>query len=364
MYKIYIRLFGDTDWTLIHSPALANNNIIVFSPRITQELNKAGSLTFTVPDTHPQYSNIKPLATEIKVYDGDERIFWGRVLDTKRDFYRRKEVHCESELAFLNDVIMRPYSFQSTVRAFFERLLLQYNIVASESRRLRVGNCTVTDSNDNIVRASQVYPSVWGEMEEKLIKNLGGYLIPRVVISSGKELTYLDYLASPGTDSGQEIRFGQNLIDIEDFLDGSSAYSRIVPIGYVVDNETAERLTIKSVNDDLDYLRDTTTEQEYGVVEQMVQWDDVTIASNLKAKGQAELIRNVLYIRTITISAVDLHLLNVNTGALRIGNRYMVVSPPHGFSSYFLLSKCTLNLDDPSKSVYTFGRTRKTLTGG
>lgn len=372
MYKIYARLYSaqnNGDWVCIHAPTLANQHLIVVEPVITLELNKAGSLKFIMQDDHPYYSIVKPLATEIKVYDNDKRIFFGRVLDTKRDFYRRKEVHCESELAFLNDVVIRPYDVQQfSVAQYFAYLLRRYNENASAARQLQTGYCNVVDSNDSIVRSTYAYPTVWEEMKKKLLENehLGGYLIPRCEIENGEEVTYIDYLAGEVGTGSQVIRFGQNLIDLDDFLDGADTYSQIVPLGYVTDNNTQARLTIRTVNNNKDYLQDDTALGLYGVIQRSVVWDDVTEAQNLKSKGTALLASGKQFARTINISAIDLHLLNVNTDALQLGYEYEVVSAPHGYISgnTFILSKMKLDLNNPDKSSYTFGKTIATLTGG
>lgn len=363
MYKIY------ANGQLIHSENLATSKLVVFFPRLSMEVNKAASLEFVIPDDNPRYSIVKPLSTEIKVYDGNTRIFWGRVTKTTRDFYRRKTVHCESELAFLNDVVVRPYTHEGSVENYFKAMLNQYNAIASSSRQLRIGNCTVVDSNDLIVRENNTYPTVWQEINGKLLGKLGGYLIPRYEIENGVEVTYLDYLASAGGQGDQVIRFGKNLLDLEDYIDGTQTYSIIVPLGHVVDTGTSTRLTIKDVNSGNDYITNNSAASLFGKIEKAIQWDDVTEASNLLTKGNQELSRGINFSQTFTISAVDLHLLDVNVDALKLGYNYRVVSAPHGLlnsqnNNTFMLSKCDINLSNPDQSTYVFGKTKTTLTGG
>lgn len=58
---------------------------------------------------------------------------------------------------------------------------------------------------------------------------------------------------------------------------------------------------------------------------------------------------------TLSISAVDLHYINVNTERINLGDQIRVVSLPHGLDTFFLCSKVVLHFDDPSSDEYTLG---------
>lgn len=361
----YIKYDGVT----VSSPSLADNGYFVFSPTLTQELNRADKLVFTVPEKNPVYSNLTAMQKIVTVYEDGVRLFKGRIIQTAKDFYKQKKVTCEGELAFLNDAVLRPYTFQGTVAAYFTMLVNAYNTAASEDKKIYPGNCTVTDSNNNIVRSNENYVTVWSEVYDKLLKKLGGFLSLRVAVENNVEKTYLDYLAVSGGSGSQVIRFGENLLDLTDYIEGDDLYTRIVPLG-AKDDETGLYLTIESETaGHVDYLVNTVAEAIFGRIERVVRWEDVTHADNLKNKAQAELNANFANTQTITISAIDLHLLNVSTDALRLGMYYRVVSVPHGLTTeldnnLFPLSKAQIRLDDPSQSRYTFGRIQPTLTGG
>lgn len=65
---------------------------------------------------------------------------------------------------------------------------------------------------------------------------------------------------------------------------------------------------------------------------------------------------------SIELSAADLHNLNVDIEAFRIGDNVEVMSKPHGLRRYFLLSKLHLALDSVSSCSMTLGATFKTFT--
>lgn len=65
---------------------------------------------------------------------------------------------------------------------------------------------------------------------------------------------------------------------------------------------------------------------------------------------------------SIELSAADLHNLDVNIEAFRIGDNVRVISKAHGLDRYFLLSKLSLALDSVSSCSMTLGVTFKTFT--
>lgn len=352
MYKIFINNHQ------LYIPLYIGMGYVVINPTISLELNTAGSMRFTVPYNHPAYGEVIPLSGDIEAYEDDDMLFSGRIIDVTRDFNNQKAVVCEGNLARLNDAILRPYSYTGTVAGYVTYLIGQYNAVSNWP--IAVGNITVTDPNDTIVRENNNYPTVWEEVSDKLLKLLGGY----VSLRKENGVWYFDYTADSGVNGDQIIRFGVNLIDLDDSLTGEETFTRVVPLGAVVDEDTGERLTIKSVNGGLDYLEDQDAVDSYGVIERVVEWDDVTQAANLKTKAQAVLDDAVTQQQSITLSAVDLYDLGYDEARFRVGNKYMVQSTPHGISARFPLVKATINIQNPSSSVYVFGRTQKTLTGG
>ena len=94
MYAIY------SDGDLLYAPNMTNLGYICTSPKLTMELNKAGSLEFTLPATNPSYNAYSKLKSIISVEENGNSIWRGRVLDDTKDIYLNKDVMCEGELAF------------------------------------------------------------------------------------------------------------------------------------------------------------------------------------------------------------------------------------------------------------------------
>lgn len=367
MYTIY------ADSSLVYAPNLANEEdggYAVIDPVVTSELNAVGSAEFKMPEINPMYDGISKLKSIIKIYDERieagistrRRIFRGRVLDDEADLWNRKDVYVEGELGFLNDSRVRPYTFTGSVSDYFAFLVNQHNSQVEAEKQFRVGRCTVTDANDYITRESSDYPKTWQEMKDKLLDLLGGYLITRYEVENGQEVEYIDYLAVSGGLSEQDIVFAENLLDIKNFVDATDVYTVLIPLGKS-DANTGERLTIKAVNDNKDYIESDIGIALYGRITNVITWDDVTEAQNLLSKGQTQLAEGILSSITINIGAFDLHLLSIDTEAIKVGKYNRVISVPNKISAPFQCIKTKVNLKDPGRSEYTFGAAMATLTG-
>ena len=355
MYTIYI------DGALLYSPNLAEDGYAVTGPKVKLALNSVSSLECTIPTHNPLYNGISKLKSVVKVYDGDARIFRGRVIDDEKDFYNRKKITAQGELAYLNDSIIRPYEYTGTVAGYFTMLVNQHNAQMDAGKQFLVGNVTVTDANDYIVRASTEAMKTWSEMKSKLLDILGGYIIPRYEVVNGVEVEYLDYLVDSGGQNGQPIIFAENLLDLEQYIDASEVCTVLVPYGKS-DGDTGVRLDIKSVNDGKDYIESATGISLFGRVVGTEVWDDVTQASNLLTKGQAFLDSLILMAVHLKLKAVDLSRLGASVDAIRIGEYNRVVSPPHGIDAWYQCSGITLRLDKIDGSEFSFGATGTTLT--
>lgn len=62
-------------------------------------------------------------------------------LKEKIDFYKRKHIKCEGQLAYLNDSIQRPAEYHdATVRGYLETLIRNHNSQVDKSKQFEVGN--------------------------------------------------------------------------------------------------------------------------------------------------------------------------------------------------------------------------------
>lgn len=349
MYKIYAG-----QW-LLHDDRL--EELKVLNPQLALEVNKTGSLEFSIYPDHPYYSTIAKLKTIITVYQDDLLLFRGRVLNDEIGFYNEKQVVCEGQLAFLLDSIIRPYDFTGSVLDYFTMLISNHNSQVEAEKQFTVGNVTVTDPNDYIVRSNIDHVNTWEEINNKLLELLGGFL--QVRFEGG--VAYIDYLQDFSTLSTQTVEFGKNLLDLKHIRNGESIATALIPLGAKLKdedgNDTDQRLTIESVNDGLDYVFDDAAVDTYGWIFQTEIFDDVTDASNLMTKGQAHLASFVNTVESIELTAADLAAIDLTVDAFHIGTYVRVISEPHGIDQMFLVSKLDMNLLDPASNKLTLGGT-------
>lgn len=360
MYKILV------DGSLFCSSEI--EELAIISPEINQEVNKAGTFTFTLPPTHPYYNTIQKRTSLIDVYRDDESepLFEGVCIESTVDFYKQKKLVCEGELTFLNDSQLRPQKYQDkTVRQLLESYISQHNSLVEAKKRFTVGQVTVTDSNNSIYCFTN-YNSTMAEIKEDLVDDYGGYLRCRHV--SG--VRYLDYLASSPRTSNQVIRLGENLLDLSQNIDTEEIATVIIPLGATLDTQTIEgldeRLTIKTAAADTehpagaDYVYSQTAVSNFGWIEKVVTWDDVTTVAALLAKGKAYLSDIQFENLIIQAKAIDLGLTSSEFNKFKLLDLVRVVSAPHGLDRYFLLSKLQIHLNNPENDTITLGISEST----
>jgi len=344
--------------TVLHNVILKDDGYVVEEPKIDEEVNKSSTLTFTVPPTNPAYSTIQKMKSIITVYDDDEEIFRGRVLDDKSDYFKRKQVYCEGELAFLLDSKQRPYSFSGDIPQLLAMYIREHNSqVQDPEKQFLLGNVTVTDPNRYIVRADSEYLSTYESIQKKLIEELGGY----IRIRKDGTVRRIDYLKQIGRNDSQIIRFAENILDLSRLVDASNIFTALIPLGAKAEGSET-RLTISSVNGGNDYLFNQAAVGQFGWIWQTNTWDDVTVAENLKSKGEAHLQSGLIAETTIELTAFDLHLINADIQRIKCGETVKVISEPHGIDGWMMVSKMTTDLENPENSKMTLGHACKCIT--
>ena len=122
MYSVYM------DGELMYSTTIDDRDAGILSPTVTQELNKAGTFTFTILPNHPLYDSINRFTSYVQVYQDNEELFSGRVLEMSTDIYRQRSVTCEGSLAYLLDTIVETGTTdEMTAGNYFRQLIAKHN---------------------------------------------------------------------------------------------------------------------------------------------------------------------------------------------------------------------------------------------
>lgn len=324
---------------------------------VTTGLNKGGTAEIVMPPGHPAYGMFTSYKTIVTIYRDDELLFRGRALYPSDDFYNRRTITCEGERCFLCDAVMRPHLYQDAPAAIFADIISLYNAQVEEPKQFLVGTVDVTDPN-NYVRLESENAEQVADTIDKLVKRVGGYI---VFTTNAEGRRVISWYESLGYRSSQVIEFGENLLDFAR-SQSSDLATVIIPYG-AKDEETGERVTIRSVNGDLDFIQDDDAVALRGVIAKPVTWDDVTTPENLLRKAQQYLATSKMLITSLELTALDLSVLDKSVDTFQVGDTIQVKSEPHGVNDTFLLRERTYDLLDPAKDKVVLGKDLATLTG-
>ena len=343
----------------------------VIGAKCSLEVNKTGSLTFQIASTHPYYDKIKKHTSEIKLYQDDRVLFCGRVLNDEITFENIKNIECEGELSYFLDSIQRGKEYhleggtENVIKTYLKDIVAIHNSQVDESKRFSVGVVNITDPNNYLYKISN-YDDTLTVLTDKLLNTYGGYLMVR----REDGVRYLDYVNELTNVSNQTIEFGKNIIDMTRYIKGEDIYTALIPLGATSEategtegtepeEETYEkRLTISSLTDSIDgsivkvndYIYDSEAVKQWGWIWKVQKWEDVRTASNLLSKAKVELQNSIDATLTLDMTAIDLHLLDVDIDRINCGDRIQCISLPHNLNTILIVKSIEIDIDNPANT--------------
>lgn len=370
MYQIFC------DDVIIHDPR--SDDLKVIEPVCELGLNKTGSLTFQISSTNPNYNTIEKLKSEISVYQDGEWLFSGRVLNDEIKFNKIKNIECEGEFAYFLDSIQRNAEYhvvdtedKNKVQVLLEELINIHNEQVEFKKQFTVGNVTLKDTSEQLYKFT-TFQNTLQTLNDKFLKTFGGYLIVRN--ENGDK--YIDYLDNQNLNvNSQTIRFGENIIDMTQYIKGEEIATAIIPRGAKisdidgssdVENENNDNGTMETKVDiteiaecvdgsivkeaGVDFIYDIEAVEQYGWIYKVIEWDNVTEPENLFEKAKEQLNYYKKQALNIELTAIDLHLLNIDIESIKIGEKIRVISPPHGLDGYMIVNEMTIDMGSPENT--------------
>lgn len=356
MFKITV-----DDGQDLYNPALCDEKYQVINPELQLEVNKAGSLSFTMPPCNTMWGSLNKLTSIITVEQDGIEIFRGRVMNDETDTYKQRSVYCEGELAYLLDSIQRPYEYRGNAVDLFRQLITNHNESVNAEKRFAIGNITAVDISTEAAIESSEHSDTFTEINNRLLNAYGGY----IVIRQEGGIRYIDYLSKAGDDNTQPIQLGVNLLDLKESINAEDVFTVLIPTGAMQkgDNGRFTELTkISNVNGGLDYIEDAVGVAKYGRIWKTKHWDYIEDSQLLKEKGQEYLRTGIAEDATLTIKAVDMHFVDPEKQRIGIGDMVRIQSDPHGLDRETICYRIVMPLQKPDETVYTFGEPKRTLT--
>ena len=408
MYKIFAYPFGNpNDKRLIYAPN--SRNALVLSPKLTREVSKGGSLSFTMTRDHEQYESLQKMSTCITVEQDDKEIWRGRVLSHEADWYNRRVIYCEGALSYFNDSAITPFNYEGKLAQFLQHLIDAHNQQCGNMKMKRFELGTVTAALGDLVvhygdrdsyGVGEDYGSTWDIIDKMVLKVYGGYAYCTYNPATGNNvLNYCDQSFEADRLVNQTIEYGVNLLDFTEKTDTNSLFTRVYPMGskhtveetkwkwkflwwgekytesheerYGISGTDAATVNkylpkgysyrLDSSDGDCGWIQNDAAAQKFGIVSALGEYDTDS-DNDTFAAGVQDLQKNSLMVTSYTVKAVDLRDAGYDKDRLTFAGYAHIISKPHSIDVIMLCTKLVEPLDQPDKKEYTFGMTRQTLT--
>ena len=417
---------NDKVGTLIHSPYVDDLKV---NFKGTFSRDGISDLTFTINPRNPAWNKVKPMRTLVKVVDfkRNKVVFDGRILkpvqSMSSDGFFSIEYVCESKEAYLLDSYQRYGKYKNVSISYLLNVILtNHNAQVEPHKRFKLGNVTVTDSNDSIYRFLD-YEKTFDAIQDKLVSRLGGH----IVIRTESDGMYLDYLKTIGKTRNTPIRLRSNLKDLQREIDPTEVITRLVVLGAkqevrygiidwiedglarveVQDGQDTEmvdiplnilpsglgvgdgftiygtspywtfekgidgdvpeenalpRLTMKAVNNGKDYLDNQALINEFGIIEGSLVYDDINTPSTLLLRANQFFASQSAAKVSYTITPLDLSIVDDTFESLEVGDWYYVINEILGINELLQIIEKSIDGQNPHLSKITMGQKVKTLS--
>lgn len=249
----------------------------ITSAILVQKKNTADVFTFTMPPSNP-YSTLPQIRKDLVTIKMDGNIvFVGDVISERLTFDNSREFTCQGCLAWLHDALRYNFSVVGQeVWAYFTNMLTRYReLIGNSKRQLHAGNCTV---NGTITVDHRRNNFSFFNLMGELITTNGGIVLPRYV----DDKIVLDFLADNGV-SGQTVRFGENLLDLEHYISAENIATVVYAFG-------KDGLTISTVNQGKAYIANEKLVAQYGWVALSASYDTDDVETLFRAAQDCALI--------------------------------------------------------------------------
>lgn len=228
------------------------NGFIVLDQRVNRTVSE-GKLTIketdiddlelTVNRDSLLFDNVRPMHTHVEVYDDDKLLFRGRAIKPKKEMQSSgrfiRTYTFEDIEAYLLDSVQRFYEAVGlTPKEFLQSLLDVHNSQVPQYKQFKLRNCNVTNNKDDAYRQID-YPKTRDAIKDKLINELGGYLVTEYK-QDGPNM--LDYVTDIGNDHKNDtpIQLAVNMKSASLMIDPTKVITRVIPLGKQLEPQKVE----------------------------------------------------------------------------------------------------------------------------
>lgn len=373
-----------SNWVTVYDPThLDLDGDCMYDISFDWEIGSAGSLSFKVPRTHTNWGNFIVLATSIRLSANNGVIWYGRVYSIKTDFWLERTITCEGGLAFLGDILIRPFKYFHEQAApdppvseyaawtgktvhiddpqpgwqLLTDVISKYNLYASPKRQ-----CTLSSYDSDLVCMSDdiLYTGVDDytaaiSVINNILSNDKSAVLHWVPSTGGISLNVIDISGSNWTDGGGSIALARNLTDYSLSSDAGDIFTQCVPLD-------KDKVTLEIEHTDQTIPKDcvpSTYRSKYGAIEKTYNYGAEATNIELYEIGTAVMDAEDRLIESdtpssIQVGAVDMALTPNEVGFIMVGRSYTITSTVHNLSSTYNCTGVKVKIDDPDSATYTF----------
>ena len=320
------------DGNTLYHPNSVDYNII--SGVIHEELNDSGYMELTIPYSNPAYESIVERKSKIIVFKDNIELWYGEVNDVSKDFNKNKTLYIVGEASFLNDTVQPQRKLTGTKFQVLEEMLNYHNSMIEAEKHFQIG-IVGKGATDNIEVVTDweytldaIRTHLCGVEEYFRIRHVNG-------------VRYLDImpLETYGKHSGQEIRFGENLLDYAEESTGADIATICIPLGAKLEEEGIEGyqnyLTCESVNGGKNYVELPSAISRLGHITKVVKFEDITDPNILLTEAVNYLKTAQYATLTLNLTAIDLSLLHSDIDNYAVGDYVPAICEPLGMNALF-----------------------------
>lgn len=343
--------------TLLGS-SLSEPNAMYYNAVMTEQVNAAGKLTFTLPCKHHELLTPQLLKGNIRVLLGDDERWRGRVVQIDVDVYGNRTFTCEGALAYFGDIwyACKGSEWDDDFIGI-GNLLSCYNSKAATYRGLETGTIVGTHGIDE--ECSLYHWIYCKSILQRFLAEVGGYMWMKG--------PYFNWVASLGKCT-QPCRLGWNMAACSAKMDATKVYTEqdatytftpsggapVLQMALTAKNTTTYGTICNEKLVDLGdvgsfYNTDDGREAAYEVAKAKLE------ALNLPGeRGSADL--------TITATVFDRSILGEGDEPFSLGKMVEAIIPTMGIREWMEVKEIKTDLNRPEQSRITLGSSRKVLT--
>ena len=350
----------------IYDPTADDETRLILDPEVNLQKNDFGTFELTMPKTNVYYDKVNARKTVLLVEEDGAELYTGYVNEISKNFKMEKELYCDGEMGFLQDISMRLEAKEWTAADLFKAAV---NATANAGiKSFRLGTISEAFQKEKVSTkdSGAQYTTVWSVLNDTLLQKTGGILRVRKEKQYNESYgviytRYLDFLVDIAETTDQTIRYGENLLDLQYSIKAQDLVNRVKVYGY----ETKGFWFWKETNLITAVVENTESIAKYGVVERCILVEGTaSTTESLKKAGEKYMNENGTPNPTgsFVINALDLKDAGVDVGRLQFLKRTRVDSAPHGISDEPLCTALRIPLDEPDNKEFTFGETVQSFT--